>query len=179
MVDASKLKKIVIIGNAGSGKTTLARKLGRLMNLPVTHVDSIQFLSGMQIRPHRESIQMLTEIQNRDDWIIEGYGPLDMIEKRFQAADKIIYIDFPIARHYWWCAKRQLKNAFSQREELPEGCNEFTWAQTKKLYRSIGQEYKKMRPELLRILERKHAGKVLFIRTYSEYKQLSLTGLQS
>lgn len=171
--------KIVIVGNAGAGKTTLSRRLAKLHSLPLTHVDSIQFLAGMKIRPHAESIKTLTEIQNQEKWIIEGYGPFDIIEKRFQAADKVVFIDFPIWRHYWWCTKRQMKNAWSRREELAEGCDEFSWSQTKKLYRSIHQEYTKMRPELLRIFARDNLkDKMIFIRTYAEWKDLFQNGIK-
>lgn len=172
------LKRIVIIGNAGAGKTTLSRALSQHHSLPVTHVDSIQFLPGMKIRPHAESIRILTEVEAGESWIIDGYGPLDIIERRFQAADKIIFIDFPIWRHYFWCAKRQLKNAFKRRVELPEGCDEFSLAQTNKLFRSIRQEYLKMRPELTRILNRENLkSKLIWVRTYSEWLRLFQNGV--
>lgn len=47
--------RIAIIGNAGGGKSTLARKLGSILNIPVTHVDSVQFQSGWKRTPKEES----------------------------------------------------------------------------------------------------------------------------
>ena len=173
-----ELKRIVIVGNAGAGKTTLARRLALIHRIPVTHVDSIQFLPGMMIRPHHESIARLNEIQAQERWMIEGYGPLDLIEKRFQLADRVIYIDFKLWRHLWWCTKRQIKNLWSPRLELPEGCDEVTFQQTIRLYQSVLREHKKMRPELLRIFARdnlKH--KMIFIRTYAQWQRLFRHGI--
>jgi adenylate kinase family enzyme len=172
------IQKIVVVGNAGSGKTTLSRYLAKIHGLPLTHVDSIQFLPGMKIRPHQESIQMLTEIENKDQWIIEGYGPFDIIERRFQAADRIVFLDPPLWRLYWWCTKRQIKNAWSKREELPEGCNEFSIAQTLKLYRTVKTLHEKMRPELLKIFNRENLrGKMVWVRKMGEWEEIRKNGL--
>ena len=173
------IQKIAIAGNACAGKTTLGRSLAKVHALQITHVDSIQYLAGMKVRPHRESIQLLTEIQTRNQWIIEGYGPLDMIEKRFQAADKVVFIDFPIWRLYWWATIRQIKNAWSTRPELPEGCTEFNFAQTHKLFRTISKVHHQMRPELLKIFARENLKhKMIWIKTVSELKRLGKHGIQ-
>ncbi|WP_413570055.1 hypothetical protein ACLWBD_06140 [Bdellovibrio sp. HCB117] len=172
------IQKISVVGNAGGGKTALSRRLAEIHKLPLTHVDSIQFVAGMNIRPHKESISILTDVQNTDAWVIDGYGPLDIIEKRFRAADRVIFIDFPLWRHYWWCTKRQIQNLWSRREELPEGCNEATWAHTKKLYKTLWQVHTKMRPELLRIFARENLKeKVIYVRTLREWNEIFTHGV--
>jgi adenylate kinase family enzyme len=173
-----QIHRIAVIGNAGGGKTTLARRLAEIHSLPLTHVDAIQFLPGMVIRPHQESMGLLREIQDQEKWIIDGYGPLDILQERFSKSERIVLIDFPIWRHYWWCTKRQIKNLWSRRSELPEGCNEATWSQTVKLYKTLWQVHTKMRPELLRILAREaHKEKVLAVRTLSEWNHLFKHGV--
>lgn len=172
------VRKIAIIGNSGGGKTRLARRLGALHGLPVTHVDSIQFLPGLKIRPHVQSIEILDEVQTHDAWIIDGYGPLDILEERLALADKIIMIDFPFWRHAWWCAKRQVQNFWSPRAELPPGCPETSWAQTRRLFKALRNVHQKMRPEMIRILQRPaHRDKVLWIRTVGEWNALHQNGV--
>ena len=172
------IQKIAVVGNAGAGKTRLSRRLSELHHLPLTHVDSIQFLSGMKVRPHKESIEILSEVQNGTAWIIDGYGPLDIIEKRFQAADKVVFIDLPLWRLYWWCTKRQIQNAWSRRSELPEGCDEFSIAQTRKLYRTLWKVHHQMRPELLKIFNRESLkSKMIVIHSLSEWSSLYETGI--
>jgi adenylate kinase family enzyme len=170
----TRVKRLAIIGNACAGKTTLSRVLAQRENLPLTHVDSIQFTEGMNIRPHDESIAILSEIQSREEWLIDGYGPLDILEKRLEKAEKIIFIDFPIWRHYWWAIKRQVKSQWSPtRTELPQGCDDSTLPQTVRLLKSIWKVHTKMRPEMLRILAgKKFKSKVLFVRTLSDWRKL-------
>lgn len=120
----------------------------------MTHIDSIQFQPGMKLRPYKETIEFLLEIQNNSEWIIDGYGPLDILEKRFAMADQILFLDLPLWQHIFWFFKRQLRNIFSQRAELPENCSEATIEQTRKTLRTILSSHKQMRPELIRILDR-------------------------
>lgn len=170
--------RIAVVGNAGAGKTTLSRRLAEIHGLPVTHVDSIQFLSGMKIRPHFDSIQILNEIERTEQWIIEGYGPLDIIEKRFQRATQVVFIDLPLWRHFWWATKRQVSLCWSRRPELPEGCDEFSITQTRKLYRTIWKMHRQMRPQLLKIFARDHLkNKVVFIQTYADWRRIFKGGL--
>lgn len=173
------IKKIAVIGNAGGGKTALSRHLARYYDLPLVHVDSIQFIPGMKIRPYKESISLLLEHEAQEKWIIDGYGPLDIIEKRFLKSDRIVFIDFPIWRHYWWCTKRQIQNLWSRRSELPEGCDERSWEHTVKLYKTLWRVHKQMRPELIRILNRENLrDKVVTIHTLSQWKTLARQGFK-
>lgn len=170
--------RIVVVGNIAGGKTALSRRLAEIHGLPLTHVDSLQFLPGMKIRPLNETRQTLREISEGGAWLIDGYGPLDLIEKRFQAADHVVFVDLPIWRHYWWCTKRQLQNFWSRREELPEGCDERTWEHTKKLYKTLWQMHTKMRPELLRIFARENLrGKMIFVRSLRDWHRLAAQGV--
>ena len=88
--------RIAIIGNAGGGKSTLARRLGQLLDLPVTHVDSVQYQSGWQRSDNGECDSILEAVANNGRWIIDGFGNNDVIEQRIAVADTVIHIDFPI-----------------------------------------------------------------------------------
>lgn len=169
-------KKISIIGNVASGKSTLARFLSKRKNLPVTHIDSIQFLPDLTIRPYAETIKTLSAIQDQPEWIIDGYGPLDILEARLKLSDQIIFIDLPIWLNYFWLMKRQIKNLFSPRAELPVGSSELSWAHTRKLIRSVDQIHYKMHPELRRILKKDiYQNKVVLIQSASELNRFTFS----
>ena len=178
--DREKLNRIVVIGNAAGGKTLLSRKLATLHHLPLTHIDSIQFLSGMMIRPYLETEKILAEIIQQDRWLLDGFGPLDSLEKRFQLADRIVFIDMPLWLHYWWFLKRQIKNIWSRRLELPENCNELSLSHTVKVIKTIWKVHTQMRPELIRILKRQELkDKVLIVKNLKEWKSLFKNGILS
>jgi len=45
--------RIAIISNTGGGKSTLAGKPGKTLNLPVNHLDALQYHKGLIIHPIR------------------------------------------------------------------------------------------------------------------------------
>lgn len=151
----NKISRIAIIGNTCGGKTRLSLKLAARHNLPIVHVDQIQFMPGLAFRPFKESIKILKTEQEKPEWIIDGFGPLDILEDRLKLADQIIMIDLPLRVHYYWAVKRVLKNLFQgQRKELPENSSERNFSHIVKLFKTIYQIHTKMRPEMLRILGR-------------------------
>lgn len=175
----SSINRIFIMGNAAGGKTRLSRRLAELYKLPVTHVDSIQFLAGLKIRPLEETRQLLKQVESQDRWIIDGYGPLDLIEQRFKLADKIIFIDLPLWQHFYWLMKRQIKNLFSKRAELPPHCNEINWAHTMKIIKTMQGMNRQMRPELLKIFRRPDLkDKLLHVRSRRQWNYIYCKGLE-
>lgn len=67
-------RRVVIYGNAGSGKTTMARSLG----LPVLSLDAIAWVASGVRAPLADSLAALEEfIATRPEWVVEGcYGDL-------------------------------------------------------------------------------------------------------
>lgn len=130
-------RRIAIIGNAGGGKTTVSRKLGDFYKVPVTHVDSIQYGEGWTYIPEEICSQLLNKIADGDSWLIDGFGNRSVLERRLRNADTVVFIDFPLYRHYWWATKRQLGSWRGSRSELQPGCSEFSFKFTKNLAQII------------------------------------------
>src|SRR5207248_331273 len=72
--------RIVIYGNAGSGKTTMAREVARTLTIPHLCLDHIAWAATAVRLPFSESLAALNAfIAANLDWVIEGcYG--DLIE---------------------------------------------------------------------------------------------------
>lgn len=156
----------------------LSRRLARLHGLPCVHVDTLQFLPDLRVRPLEETRAALRAAEAGECWLIDGYGPLDMIENRFALADRVVFVDLPKWRHLWWLTKRQVSLLWSSRSELPEGSNELTWTHTRKLYRTLLGMDRGMNPELRRIFARPvHAGRVVTIRSMEDWRRVYRDGV--
>jgi len=59
-------------------------------------------------------VQQLDEVLRQDNWIIDGFGTWDFIEKEFLRATAIIFLDLPLFRHYLWVAKREFFKFFTR-----------------------------------------------------------------
>lgn len=146
------VKRVMIIGNGGGGKTTLAHALAKSTGLPLYEVDPIQFQPNWQRTPLEEVSERLQEIQAQETWIIDGFGPWDCIEARASLADTIIFVDHPIWVHFWWAAERQIAAAKGeQRLGGPEGCD--LNSITKLMFETIWRVHEEIRPRLMELFE--------------------------
>lgn len=117
------MQRIAIIGNAAGGKSLLARQMGDVLGLPVHSVDDVQWRAGWMRADSIELSSTLEAWQREPEWVIDGWGPWESIERRFDAADTIVFVDLPLMRHYWWALKRQFESSTGMRKDWPpRGC---------------------------------------------------------
>lgn len=117
-----KLQRVAVIGSAGAGKSTLARKLGAITGLPVVHLDALFWHPGWVETPRSEWRSIQEKLVEEPRWIIDGnYG--STLQIRLTAADTVIFLDLPP----WVCLWRVVKRSFLSAEPRPDlapGCPE-------------------------------------------------------
>ena len=88
------MKKIIVIGCPGSGKTTFAEKLHEAIGLPLIYLDAIWHKSDKTHISREEFDARLGDILATDEWIIDG-NYSRTVERRIAAADTVILFDLP------------------------------------------------------------------------------------
>jgi adenylate kinase family enzyme len=114
------MRKVVVFGNIGGGKTTLGMKLSASKNIPLYCTDRLHWRPGWIAVPDDEFERRHDEILAKDRWIIDGFGTPSSDLRRLEAADTIIFIDHSLWRHYWWAAKRSLLSMFRTPAGMPD-----------------------------------------------------------
>jgi adenylate kinase family enzyme len=67
------LNKIIITGDAGRGKSTLAAKISEKLGIPHYSTDNFFYETKFtKIRYKKESIDLISKIYDQDKWIVEG-----------------------------------------------------------------------------------------------------------
>lgn len=130
-----RMQKVAVFGNAGGGKSTLSRRLAELTGLPLYVLDKIQYLAG-GVRVASDVYQEIhAQTIASDQWIIDGFGSMDTLWGRLDAADTLIYVDLPIAVHTWWVTKRLLTGHITPPVGWPE--NSPIWKSSMQSYRAL------------------------------------------
>lgn len=88
------MKKVIVIGCPGSGKTTFAEKLNKITGLPLYHLDAIWHKPDKTHIPREDFDQRISEIFATSEWIIDGnYNRT--IEMRLKECDTAFLFDLP------------------------------------------------------------------------------------
>ncbi len=117
------MKRVVVIGSGGSGKSTFSRLLGEATGLPVVHLDKLHWRPGWVGTPADEWREVVKGELMKPEWIMDGnFGGTR--EMRMQAADTIIMLDLPRWLCVWRILKRSVRHYGRTRPDMAEGCRE-------------------------------------------------------
>lgn len=116
-------RRIMIIGSPGSGKSTFAKKLSEVTQLPLIHLDKEFWKDGWIETPRQEWVKKQKQLILSYEWIIDGnYG--GTMDIRLEKADTIIC--FKLSRPVCILSyfKRVITNMGKVRPDMSEGCPE-------------------------------------------------------
>jgi len=148
------MKRAVIIGNSGGGKSTLARRLSSAWRSPHVEIDSLLWQPGWELTPVEIYNAAHARLIAEENWIIDGLGRLDSVPDRLARATDIVVVDMPLWMHFWLAAERQIRWSTGAIENPPP---------TEVLFRTIWEVDQNWMPEIRRLVAfEKQRGKQVF-----------------
>ena len=89
------MKRVIIIGCPGSGKSTFAKKLCDCTGLPLYHLDNMYWNADKTTVEKSVFLQRLENVLTKEKWIIDGNYNSTM-EMRIKACDTVFFLDYPV-----------------------------------------------------------------------------------
>lgn len=158
------MKKILVIGSGGSGKSTFATRLGELLGIKVIHLDQLHWLPGW-VEPSKSDWAAKVEtLINGDAWVMDG-NYSGTLERRLAACDTVVFLDLPPLVCLWRVLKRLARYRNRSRPDMAEGCRErfdlkfllWVWS-----YRRT------TRPKIVKLLNQYEGKNVVWLRSAAE-----------
>ena len=122
------MKKILVIGSSGAGKSTFSRRLHRATNLPLVHLDRLYWKPNwVETTDKAEWKRTIESALHGDAWILDGNysGTLEM---RLEKCDTVIFLDMPRLICVYRILKRVALYEKGSRLDMADGCDEhFDW----------------------------------------------------
>lgn len=151
------MRRVVIIGPYGAGKTWLAHELGVALQIPVHHLDALRWQSDWTLLPRPEWLSLLERLVAGDAWVMDGNfeGTLDV---RLQRCETIILLDAPLSLSLVRTVRRRLSRA--KRHDLPPELRERL---NLNLLRLFVRYRRDVRPKLLELVNGHAAGRQVVV----------------
>ncbi|MFI9008463.1 adenylate kinase [Actinosynnema sp. NPDC053489] len=95
-VDSFAVRRIVVLGVSGAGKSTVARELARLVDGPHVELDAVQHGPGWSTPPAEEIRAWLAEATGGPAWVVDGNLASITADVLWHRADLIVWLDLPL-----------------------------------------------------------------------------------
>lgn len=154
------MKRVVVIGSPGAGKTTFARKLAGILNVPLHHLDYYYHDNRFHYPDNKPAWQAkVSELVSGSEWVIDG-NYKSTFDIRFPRADTIIFLDYSRQVTFTRAIARRIVLHNRVRDDMPSNWREKL---TPGLLKFIWNYNNVERPKVLELLEELSEDKTIVI----------------
>lgn len=163
------MKKVIVAGTCGSGKTTLGKALSAKLGCELVDLDDLYWLPGWQRRDPNEFNALIEKATNKPSWIVCGNYSKHR-ELFWPKADTIIWMDLPIWVLCYRLVKRSVIQAFS-RKTLCNG-NTQSFGQFCWLICHLFKTYRRRKRNYRELMHKKTHLNWIHVRSSEQVRQL-------
>lgn len=157
------MERILLIGNAGAGKTTFARRLAQKLALPLVHLDNLYWCGNWEHLSRDEFDAILQCELEKPHWIIDGNFNRTL-PHRLRYCDTVFYFDFPAVTCLAGVTKRILTNLGKARPDMGGNCIEHFDFQKIFFYRNVLTFNRQHRQNYYNLLNNTRGIKVIILK---------------
>jgi adenylate kinase family enzyme len=153
------MKKIIVIGCPGSGKSTFARSLHEKTGIPLCYLDMLYWNPDKTTVGRDVFRARLSEVLQKDNYIIDGNYQSTM-EMRLEKCDTVFFLDYDLETCLSGVASRMGK----PREDMP-------WVETEEdpeFMDFIKTYISNSRPQVLALLEKYKDKNIIVFKSREE-----------
>ena len=143
------MRRVLVLGCPGAGKSTLARSLGEALSLPVVHLDKLWWKSGWINRTEGEFDALLDAVLLGEEWVIDG-NYLRTLPRRLERCDAVVLLDYPRRVCLLRALRRILTWRGRTRPDMAADCPERLDGE---FVRWIWDFHRTQRPQVLELLD--------------------------
>ncbi|AZA21660.1 Putative adenylate kinase DNA topology modulator [Lactobacillus helveticus CIRM-BIA 101] len=90
------MKKILVIGSPGVGKSTFSRRLQKKINLPIIYLDQLFWRSDKTTVSKEEFLSQVKLKMQADAWIMDGNYSDSLFNERLNACNTVFFLDYSV-----------------------------------------------------------------------------------
>ena len=116
------MKRIIVVGTTASGKSTLARKLSQILEIPHVQLDVLNWGPNWTEVGDEVFFQRIQTAVQNEGWVVDGnYSRANHLT--WPHADTVIWIDLPFWLNFYQSTSRALIRAITKEELWPHTNN--------------------------------------------------------
>jgi adenylate kinase family enzyme len=117
------MRRVLVIGSPGAGKSTLSARLAAKLKIPVHYLDLHHWLPGWKYRDSASAREIVRTLAATDEWVMDG-NFAETFDLRMPRADTLVWLDYPRATCLRRILMRTIRGYGKQAPDLPDGCPE-------------------------------------------------------
>ncbi|MGI3224502.1 topology modulation protein [Streptomyces sp. GTA36] len=146
------MRKVAIVGCGGSGKSYVARELGKILDAPVTHLDAAFYDDEWSELPKEKFAELQRELVAQPSWVIDGnYN--STLQIRLEACDTVVLMDVSTIAALFGIFSRQIRHGAGHKGNGVH--NRIHWG----VIKYVATYRRKMRPRVMSKIEQFAAGR--------------------